>query len=366
MTVSVSTSSQTYNGDGATTIFPTVFVFNTAADIEVIERVIATGAETTLVNPTNYSVTGGGGPDGIPTAGNVVAVVAPPATVTWTLNRIVAEVQETALPQAGELPSKSLEGMDDRQVMMIQQHSTELAKTLKYPVTDPLVGTELPNSVDRANKYLAFGNSGEVVVLDGTTGFQPGTEAAPGVAPIGDTDTGFYWPAANELAVTLGGSEAARWVNGRYGVGVTAPDGTIHAGNGPEWGGNNYGINLYLSGARNNAIGIASSGDLTFWGIVNTVASLDFAEMPAPGDTVTNPLRRLRLHIDGNVQVGAGTTLATAATDGFLIIPAMNGDATGTPNDTGAGGVALAYDNTNNELKVYANGAWRTVATVAQ
>ena len=46
MTVSTTTTKAIYNGDGSTTAFPTTFEFFDAADIEVIERVIATGAET--------------------------------------------------------------------------------------------------------------------------------------------------------------------------------------------------------------------------------------------------------------------------------------------------------------------------------
>lgn len=43
-----------------------------------------------------------------------------------------------------------------------------------------------------------------------------GTALLPGITPTGDPDTGLYAPAANILAVSLGGVEVARWEGGRY------------------------------------------------------------------------------------------------------------------------------------------------------
>jgi hypothetical protein len=45
---------------------------------------------------------------------------------------------------------------------------------------------------------------------------QAGTALLPAITPTGDPDTGLYAPAANILAVSLGGLEVARWEGGRY------------------------------------------------------------------------------------------------------------------------------------------------------
>ena len=167
MTVSVPTASQSYEGDGSTTSFPTVFVFGTSADIEVIERVVATGAETTLALTTDYTVSGGGGAGAEPATGTVTAVTAPPSTATWTVRRIVAETQTTDLPTAGALPSASVETMSDRLTMQIQQHSEEIGRTLTFPKTDSAaLDPTIPNSVDRASKLLAFTSDGTPTVRD--------------------------------------------------------------------------------------------------------------------------------------------------------------------------------------------------------
>lgn len=169
MTISTSIASKTYDGDNSTVSFPTEFAFFIASDIEVIERVVVTGVETAKALTTDYTVTGGNG-----ATGTVIAVVPPPDTVTWTIRRVVAETQGTALPVAGALPSSAVEQMVDRSVMMVQQHSDELGRALVFPKTDgDALNPTIPSSVDRASKLLAFDASGNPIVrnlVDGGTG----------------------------------------------------------------------------------------------------------------------------------------------------------------------------------------------------
>jgi len=171
MTVTVTTVIQSYTGDGATTAFPTVFVFGTSADIEVIERNIATGVETTKTLTTDYSVSGGGGAGSEPATGTVTAVTAPASTVKWILRRIVATTQGTSLPTSGALPTEAIEGMVDRVVMNAQQTAEESGRGLVFPKTDSSsLDPEIPNSVDRASKFLAFDSAGNPIASTGPTG----------------------------------------------------------------------------------------------------------------------------------------------------------------------------------------------------
>jgi hypothetical protein len=57
--------------------------------------------------------------------------------------------------------------------------------------------------------------SGEVQST-GPIRMQAGTALLPAITPTGDPDTGFHAPAANILAVSLGGVEVARWEGSRY------------------------------------------------------------------------------------------------------------------------------------------------------
>ena len=213
MSITNTTAEKQYTGDGVTTNFPTVFLFNTSSDIEVIERVIATGVETVLTLTTDYTVTGGGGA-GVPATGTVIAVTAPAATVTWTLRRVVAEAQSAQFPLGGAFPSTEVEGMGDRIVMQVQQHSAELIRTLRAPVTDPsaTLDFELPNSVTRANKFFLWDADGNpsvganvsILVADGSAG-------SPSIAFEQDPDTGLYRAGSNTMGFATNGALAIKF-----------------------------------------------------------------------------------------------------------------------------------------------------------
>ena len=77
MTISGSYTPDAYTGNASTTEFPVTYPFfgtSTDAEIEVIERTIATGAEATLVNGTDYTVAGGAGATGTVTAADCACV----------------------------------------------------------------------------------------------------------------------------------------------------------------------------------------------------------------------------------------------------------------------------------------------------
>ncbi len=167
MTITVKGVADAFTGDGLTVAFVTTFVFGTSADIEVIERVIATGAETTKTLTTDYTVSGGGGSGASPAVGTITAGTAPASTVEWHVRRIRAATQATSLPTAGALPSAAVEEMSDIAMMVIQQSDEESGRGLRFPKTDSAsLDPEIPNSVDRASKLLAFAADGTPVVRD--------------------------------------------------------------------------------------------------------------------------------------------------------------------------------------------------------
>lgn len=215
MTVSTTTAVKSYTGDGSTTAFPTVFVFSTSADIEVIQRTISTGAESTLTLTTDYTVSGGGG-TGHPATGTVTAVTAPAATVEWHIRRIVTEAQSTAIPAAGALDSAALELQLDRIVLQVQQHTEQLSRALSFPKTDSSSLTNLlDNSVDRASMFLKFSSTGALGFATAaaiTDGFGAGSAAAPSMFFTNDDDTGVYRIGANALGLAIGGYEGVRIV----------------------------------------------------------------------------------------------------------------------------------------------------------
>jgi len=139
MTISSTTTTVSYNGNGSTTSFPVTFAFfgaSTTAEIEVIERVIATGVETTKTVTTHYTVSGGNN-----SSGTVTAQTAPPNTVQWHIRRITTQTQGTDYVENDSFPAASHENALDRLTMINQEQETDLDLSFKYPDTYTGTGT---------------------------------------------------------------------------------------------------------------------------------------------------------------------------------------------------------------------------------
>jgi hypothetical protein len=159
MTISSITNTVSYTGDGSTTAFPVTFAFfgtTTSAEIEVIEVVIATGAETVKTNGTHYTVSGGGND-----TGTVTAVTAPANTVKWVINRTTAQTQETDYVENDPFPADTHENALDRLTMIAQEQERALGRTAQLP--DGYTGSfdpTLPTSYT-ANSVLIINSSGD-------------------------------------------------------------------------------------------------------------------------------------------------------------------------------------------------------------
>ena len=131
MTISSTTNTVSYTGNGSTTAFPVTFVFfgtATSAEIEVVEVVIATGAETVKTNGTHFTVSGGSG-----STGTVTAVTAPASTVNWVINRNTTQTQETDYVENDPFPAESHEKALDRLTAIAQEQERTLTRTAQLP-----------------------------------------------------------------------------------------------------------------------------------------------------------------------------------------------------------------------------------------
>lgn len=168
MTVTTTTNSISYTGDGTASALSVPYQFYDADDLVVTERVIATGAETTKALTTDYTVSGGDG-----ATGSVTPTAVVPATVTWTIKRDVTDgLQQTAdFVDAGPLPAETLEKAVDLVTMAVQDGKALADRAIKFPATDAAgLTSEVPNSTLRAGKYLAWDASGNVIAASGPTG----------------------------------------------------------------------------------------------------------------------------------------------------------------------------------------------------
>lgn len=172
-----------YNTDGATTVFTVTFQYIEDTDLVAQIQNTSTGAITTLVQNSDYTVQ-----DGISTAddgvfpGGSITIQANaaggiangsgqfPSGYTLTVYRSIPLNQNTTYPEGGTFPANDTELAFDRLTLMAQQQQLALSQTVQAPPTDPNGLTyALPSVALRASKFLSFDASGNVTVTSPST-----------------------------------------------------------------------------------------------------------------------------------------------------------------------------------------------------
>jgi len=157
MTISSTTSSVSYLGNGSTTDFPITFPFKGSginSEIRVIEVVVATSVETEKTNGTDYTVTGGDGSNG-----TVTATTPPASTVKWVIIRDTTQTQEVDYVENDPFPAEVHEAALDRLTMIAQEHETNLGRTAQLP--EGYTGLFDPTLPDiTANRFLSISSDG--------------------------------------------------------------------------------------------------------------------------------------------------------------------------------------------------------------
>ena len=163
MTISSTTTKNSYSGNGSTTTFAYSFYIPASTDIQVIVR-SSTGTETVKAEgtgSTNYSITGVGSSSG----GNVVFVTAPASGETVVLRRNTAKTQATDYVANDPFPAETHEDALDKLTIIGQDLQEQVDRSLKLSRTNTMTSTEFTvGSTDRASKILAFDSSGELSV----------------------------------------------------------------------------------------------------------------------------------------------------------------------------------------------------------
>ncbi|CAB4198881.1 hypothetical protein UFOVP1326_2 [uncultured Caudovirales phage] len=197
-----------FTGNGVATSFAFTFRCFEEADIVATLLVIATGVESTLVLTTDYTVTLNADQDTNPGGTVTYNPSGTPMASTHklTLTRDLAFTQTTDLRNSGAGYRHTIETMVDRVTVLTQQVNELLARSLRYPVSDPSLTIELPAAAQRAGEYAAFDSSGNLI----TSG-----------APAGGVAVSSYM----ETVVAAANAAAARTLLGT-GAGDTTAAGT--------------------------------------------------------------------------------------------------------------------------------------------
>ena len=199
MTVSSTTTRNSYSGNGSTTTFAYGFKIFADADLTVILRA-STGAETVQTLTTHYTVTNAGNASG----GNVVFGSAPASGVTVVLRRNVALTQSTDYVANDPFPAATHEDALDRLTFIAQQIQEELDRSIKVSKTNTISSSEFTTSAsDRANKLLSFDGDGDLTVTEGKV--DTVTASASAVSAGGSpTASATYTASSGALALALG------------------------------------------------------------------------------------------------------------------------------------------------------------------
>ncbi len=214
MTISSSvTSSGPYTGLGTGDTFAYAFRILDKGDLLVTET-DAAGVESTLVEGTDYSVTGvgdAGGGNVFRTAGNL------PVNFTLFIERNTPLTQTIDYGSQGTFLPQTYEDGLDKQIMLIQEMSSDLLRAIRSPDTEPAIALTLANIAGRKDALLAFDSAGlPVTTINATAAAAAITAAlASGTAVTSDAFSGngvltaftlSVAPAhANGLLVTLDG-----------------------------------------------------------------------------------------------------------------------------------------------------------------
>lgn len=166
MTMTSTVSRVSYAGNGVTTAFSFPYKFLTDADLIVIERIDATGVETTKTLTTHYTVSGAG----VASGGTVTMLVAPATGKTLTIYRDPALKQELDLVENDDMPAEELEKRLDLLTMICQRLSDRMDRAIC--LTDGVTGfsVRLPSLLE-ALKVLRVNAGGTALELVAESAF---------------------------------------------------------------------------------------------------------------------------------------------------------------------------------------------------
>lgn len=161
MSISSTTNRLRYTGNGATSVYAYTFPILADTDLLVTKRLISSGAETLLVKPTDYTVSGVGDAAG----GNVTLVAGSlAATYQLIIRRVRPLTQETDIRNQGVFFPETHEDAFDHFVMIDQQQQDEVNRCLQLPetLTDSDFDMDLPVDItDSPSKVLTVNEDGD-------------------------------------------------------------------------------------------------------------------------------------------------------------------------------------------------------------
>jgi hypothetical protein len=228
MTIATSNNRVEYTGNGVTQAFSFPNKFFANSDLVVLLVTIADDTSATQVLDTDYTVSGAGDAAG----GTVTFTTAPPSTKKVVIYRDPAMTQAIDMVNGDSFDvDTSVEKMADQRTLVEQRNRELVLRALRLAESDYGFASsdmELPTTLNRASKYLAFDANGKPVASTGTgadSGLRTDLASTADVS-LGDALIGGKHTLTNAVAFTLHQYHENRAVNvktdfGAVGDGVT-------------------------------------------------------------------------------------------------------------------------------------------------
>lgn len=160
MTISSTTrTAGPFTGNGVTVAFPFTFKVFTAADLQVVQAVTATGVETTKTLTTDYTVSLNADQANNP-GGTVTMIVAPPTGTTLVMTSTVANLQPTDLTNLGGFYPTVINDSLDRLTILVQQLASKIGRSLQLTLTQAAAGISAILPTPSASTLLGWNAAG--------------------------------------------------------------------------------------------------------------------------------------------------------------------------------------------------------------
>lgn len=228
MTVSTSTNSVVYRGNGAATQFAAPFKVLDEDHLVVRRRVFATGVYEHTYVGTDYSYVGIGASSGTLT----LAGAALDDDYELVIERIVPYTQDLDIVNSGGFYPDTVEEQLDLMTMATQQLVDLAGRGMVVPLGED--GLELTKASDRAGKFSGFDAAGQFAALSGTgsdSALRTDLAASGGGALVGRTGGGTVQSFITGLALIssgLAGSIASgNLIVGSPGAGASLTPGAL-------------------------------------------------------------------------------------------------------------------------------------------
>jgi len=204
--------------------------------------------------------------------------------------------------------------------------------------------------------------SGKVLTVGGIASFADGSASAPAITNTGDTNTGVFFPAADTVGITTGGTERARVdSSGNMGLGVTpsawrSTEKALQIGSAAVFLGRsdnlvaNMASNWYVTSGGTNTY-IATGNATLYQQLVGEHRWFNAASGTA-GNAITFT-QAMTLDASGNLLVGTTTsayktTAYVSGQDGFCVQNSATGTGTGNGTlfglDSSSNGLMWSFD----------------------